>query len=162
LSKKLRTWQGYSREIRIVMAKLPPFELSKGKFLVGDMGAVVVEFAITLVFLFFFFIAFIQILSIFMAHERLSFACFVASRVYSVQGRTQAINTANTIETGLSIKIKEDGGYESKVIKSRTITLEKKIDVPIDFRNIFSKTGTKFAISKGVKTFREVDPGGDN
>ena len=41
MSKKLRASQGYSREIRIVMAKLPPFELSKGKFLVGDMGAVV-------------------------------------------------------------------------------------------------------------------------
>ena len=144
------------------MTKLPPFELRKGKFLRGEMGAALVEFAITLALLFLFFIAFVQILSIFMAHERLSFACFVASRVYSVQGRANAINTANTIENGIGIKIKQGGGYTSKVIKSRIITVDKKIDVPIDFRNIFSKAGTTFAISKGVKTFREVDPGGDN
>jgi len=144
------------------MAKLPPFELRKGKFLRGEMGAALVEFAITLAFLFLFFIAFIQILSIFMAHERLSFACFVASRVYSVKGETKAINTANTIDNGNGIKIKQGGGYASEVIKSSTITVDKKMDVPIDLRNVFSKAGTTFSISKGIKTFREVDPGGDN
>lgn len=139
---------------------------NKGHALRGERGAAVVEFAVTLLFLFFFFIAFMQIVQIFVGHERLSLATFVASRVYSVHGTKQARNAAYSIESGTTIiRIEEDpnpDAYNSDTIKSRVVTLEKGIDVPIDFRNILSKGGTKFVISNTVKSFFEDDPGGDN
>jgi len=128
----------------------------------NERGAAAVEFALTLLYLFLFFIAFAQIVEIFVAHERLSFASFVTSRIYSVHGRAKASKAANSIDPGISVSIEEDGNYGSQAIRSATITVKKSIDVPLDFTNIFSKGGARFAISKRVRTFRELDPGGDN
>ena len=111
-----------------------------------------VEFAITLVFLFFFFIAFVQIVEIFIAHERLSFSTFVVSRTYSVNcgSRKPTERAKRAIEPRAVIR------WE------RPITLDKEIDLPIDFENIFAKGGAKFTISKFVKAFTEQIRSGDN
>lgn len=115
----------------------------------NDKGAVVVEFMFALLFLFLFFIAFAQMIQIYVAHERLSYAAFAASRAYSVHGNY--MNAANAIESGAVIKT-----------DASSITLEKDIDVPINFEALFREGGTKFRISKTIKTFREPVLGGDN
>lgn len=115
----------------------------------NDKGAVVVEFAMSLLFLFFFFIAFVQVVQIYVAHERLSYAAFAASRAYSVSGNH--IDAANAIESGAIIRTRPD-----------SITLEKDIDIPIDLENIFNGGGGRFRISKTIRTFREPVLPGDN
>jgi len=124
----------------------------KGNTLKNDRGAVMVEFAITLLFLFFFFIAFVQIVEIIIAHERLSYSSFVVSRTYSVNAgdRKPAERVKSAMEPRAIIR------WE------RPVTLDKEIDVPIDFENIFSKGGAKFTVSNFVKAFIEHEKSGDN
>lgn len=134
------------------MAQLALIKTNEGDTFKSDRGAVVVEFAITLLFLFFFFIAFIQIIEIFIGHERLSFTSFVVSRTYSVSAgdRKLAESVKNSMESTAVIR------WELPV------TLDKEIDVPINFENIFIKGGAKFTVSNFVKTFVESEKLGDN
>lgn len=113
------------------------------------MGATLVELALVLPILFFFFTAFFQIVEIFIAHERLSYASSITARSYSVSGNHR--KTAQSVESDIAIKAGGD-----------TITLEKRIDVPINFENILSKRKVKFKISSTAKTVRQRDMGGDN
>lgn len=127
-------------------------KMNKGKRLTDNRGAVVVEFAITLLFLFFFFVVFVQIVGIFIAHERLSFTSFVVSRTYSVNAgdRKPAEKVKKAMEPGAVIR------WE------RPVTLDKEIDLPIDFENIFAKGGAKFTVSNFVEAFIEHERSGDN
>lgn len=150
------------------MARLSMVQMQKRDRILDEKGAAVVEFAFALLFLFFFFAAYVQIQFLCLAHERLSLASFVASRVYSVDGGAKAASVVNSIASGVNVRIEPDGGYQSETIKSRTIALQKELSVPIDFRNIDfsgnypSPRGGKFTIRSTVRTFRERDPGGDN
>jgi len=127
-------------------------KMNKGKCLTDKRGAVTVEFAITLLFLFLFFIAFVQIFEIFIAHERLSFASFVVSRTYSV----------NAGDRKPAERVKRAMEPRAVIRWERPVTLDKEIDLPIDFENIFAKGGAKFTVSNFVKAFIENEKSGDN
>ncbi len=121
------------------------------KTLNNESGAAVVEFAIALIFLMFFFLAYMQIVGIFISHEKLSFATSVASRYFSVHDQEAAEIMYTQIEPDAAF------GFHAPYV-----ILEKKIDVPIDFNNIFKKGGAQFPIYNQVKTFVEPHPEGDN
>jgi hypothetical protein len=113
----------------------------------GERGAAAVEFAFAMIILFFFFISFYQIVEIFLAHERLSYAAFVASRAHQVHGN--AYRAALSVDSDFSIRTDND-----------SVTLTKSIPVPINFHNPFSggairERGATFTISKKVPTFVE-------
>jgi len=123
----------------------------KGGAIRNERGSAVVEFALTLVFLMFFFLSFMQITAIIIAHERLSFATSVASRYFSVHDQEAAEIMYTQIEPDAAFSF-----YDQHVI------LDKKIDVPIDFYNVFKKGGAQLPIYNKVKTFVEPHPKGDN
>ncbi len=110
-------------------------------------GATTVEFAFAMLFLFFFFIAYTQIVEIFLAHERLTYAAFLASRAHQVHG--SAYKAASSVDSGFSLETEKDA-----------VTLSKYIPVPIDFKNPFVKgafreAGTRVRVSTKVATFEE-------
>jgi len=121
----------------------------------GQRGATTVEFAFAMLFVFFMFIAFYQTIMIFLAHERASYAAFVASRAWQVQGNPAV--AAQFVDPALAV-----------TTKGETLRVEKDIAVPLDFRNLFSghairTGGAWFTVSQEIKTFREPrNPGGDN
>jgi hypothetical protein len=110
-----------------------------------------VEFALTLLLFFLFFIAFMQLVMIFIGHERLSFATFTASRYYSIHDREAAEIMYRKIDPEAVLSI--DPPY---------VILDKEIDVPLDFENIEKRGDNKFMITNKVKTFVEPHPQGDN
>ncbi len=121
----------------------------------AQRGAAAVEFAFAMLFLCFFFIAFTQIVQVFLAHERLGYAAFLAGRAYQVHGSPS--RAASAVEKNYSLKT-----------ESTAVLLEKRIPVPIDFNNPFTRnaireTGTTMRIAKRVPVF--LEPGnltGDN
>ncbi len=144
----------------------------------SDGGAVAVEFAFTMLFLFLLVCIFMQIAGLFIAHERLSLAAFAASRTFSTEKYGGALGAAYSIESGIDLRIgsyTRGGQYrsngvrtpapyygESEFLRSKMITLTKRVDTPIDLRNILSRENASFTISKTVVTLEETDPGGDN
>ena len=114
----------------------------------GEAGAATIEFAFALMFILFFFVAYMKISEIFLAHSRLRYAAFVASRVQAVGG---------SADTAAS-KIDED---YTLTTGSDKVSLEKTIDLPKAVGTLFG-TGETFTISHSVKTFKETTPSGDN
>lgn len=121
----------------------------------GQQGATTVEFAFAMIFLSFFFIAYVEITEIFLAHERVTYAAFKASRAHQVHGN--AYLAASAVDSNFTL----DTGQDS-------VTVSKEIPVPIDFENPFTKNaireqGTTFRVAAKVPTF--VEPritSGDN
>jgi hypothetical protein len=111
-------------------------------------GAATIEFAFALMFILFLFIAFVNISEIFLAHSRLRYAAFVASRVEAVGG--SARKAASEIDKDLTLKI-----------TSNKVRAEKKIELPKAVGTLFG-TGESFTISHAIKTFKEPKPSGDN
>lgn len=111
-------------------------------------GAATIEFAFALMFLLFLSVAFVNISEIFLAHSRLRYATFVASRVEAVGG--PARKAASEIDKELTLKI-----------TSNKVSAEKKIELPKAVGTLFG-TGETFTISHAVKTFKEPKPSGDN
>lgn len=99
-------------------------------------------------FILFFFIAYVKISEIFLAHSRLRYAAFVASRVHAVGG--SADKAASKIDEDYTLKT-----------ESGKIGMEKTIDLPKAVGTLFG-TGESFTISHSVKTFKETTPSGDN
>lgn len=114
----------------------------------AQTGAVAVEFACALLFVFLIFTAYVKIEEIFLAHSRLRYATFVASRVEAVHGKTNKaaskIDKDFTLSTG-----------SGKVTMKKTLTLPKAIGT------LFG-TGESFTIAHEVKTFSEPSQSGDN
>lgn len=117
-------------------------------------GATTVEFAFAMVFLFFFFITYVQIVEIFLAHERVTYAAFKASRAHQVHG--SAYRAAASVENNFSLETDSD-----------SVTVSKTISLPIDFYNPFSgntfnERGMRFTVGATVPTFVEPQSSGDN
>lgn len=111
-------------------------------------GAATIEFAFALMFVLFFFIAYVKISEIFLAHSRLRYATFVASRVQAVGG--SADKAASKIDKDYKLKTGKD-----------KVSLEKTLDLPKAVGTLFG-TGESFTIGHSVKTFKETTPSGDN
>lgn len=119
----------------------------------GQSGAVMVEFAFGLMFLFLLFTAYIKISEIFLAHERLRYATSVAARAHAVGG--SASRAASTIDKDYTLSIKKKGK------DTQTVSLSKTIDLPEAVGKLFGEKDG-FDISHAVKTFMEPSPSGDN
>ncbi len=121
----------------------------------GESGATTVEFAFAMIWVFFFFTAYYQIVEIFIAHERVSYAAFLASRAHQVHG--DASTAAGFVESGYELTTRND-----------SVTVSKDIRVPLDFENPFSGNafrvgGAWFTVAETVPTFSEPGEGsGDN
>jgi hypothetical protein len=121
----------------------------------GQAGAAAVEFAFALILVMLLFIAYYQTVMIFLAHARLSYAAFTASRAQQVHGNASLAASD------------KDKDYRLKLEQS-AVVMEKDISVPIDFFNVFTggsirTGGATFTVSQRVKTFIEdSNPGGDN
>ncbi len=108
-----------------------------------------------MIWVFFFFIAYYQIIEIFLVHERVSYATFIASRAHQVHGDASTAAGAVLNE------------YEIKTRK-KSVTISKTIRVPIDFKNPFDGNdfrtgGARFEVAETVPTFSEPGEGsGDN
>jgi len=107
-----------------------------------------VEFAFALLFILLLFIAYVNISEIFLAHSRLRYATFTASRTHAVGG--SARRAADAIDQDFRLKTTSD-----------TVRLEKSLDLPKAVGTLFG-TGDTFTIRHAVKTFVEPVPSGDN
>jgi Flp pilus assembly protein TadG len=114
----------------------------------NQAGAVMIEFAFGLLFIFLIFIAYVKISEIFLAQSRLRYAAFVASRVHAVGGSAQ--NAASKIDKDFTLKKDKD-----------SVSLEKTVKLPKAVGTLFG-TGESFTINHSVKTFVETTPSGDN
>ncbi|OLN30379.1 hypothetical protein DVDV_0579 [Desulfovibrio sp. DV] len=114
----------------------------------NEAGAATVEFAFALMFILFLFVASVNISEIFLAHSRLRYATFVASRVQAVGGSAEA--AASEIDKDFRLKITSD-----------TVSAQKTVALPQAVGTLFG-TGQSFTISHAVKTFVEPTPSGDN
>lgn len=123
----------------------PPDRAFAGR---GQAGAVMIEFAFALLFIFLIFIAYVKISEIFLAQSRLRYAAFVASRAHAVGGSAQ--NAASKIDKDFTLKKDKD-----------SVSLEKTVKLPKAVGTLFG-TGESFTINHSVKTFVETTPSGDN
>ncbi len=114
----------------------------------GEAGAATVEFAFALLFILLLFIAYVNISEIFLAHSRLRYAAFAASRTHAVGG--SARRAADAIDQDFQLKTTSD-----------TVRLEKSLDLPKAVGTLCG-TGDTFTIRHAVKTFVEPVPSGDN
>lgn len=117
----------------------------------NNKGAAVVEFALALVLLMIFFLAFMQISGIFIAHEKLYFTTSVASRYFSIHDEEAAEIMYTQIEPDAAFSF-----------SNNHVILYKGIDVPLDFHNMFQKGGAQWPLRGKVKTFVEPPHSGDN
>lgn len=120
----------------------------------SQLGATTVEFAFAMLFVFFFFIAFYEIVEIFLAHQRVTYAAHLASRAYQVHGDASA--AADFVENDFELQEEND-----------SVMVSKEINVPIDFEDPFEggkfrEAGTTFTVARRVKTFVEPEETGDN
>lgn len=114
----------------------------------GEAGAATVEFAFALLFILLLFIAYVNISEIFLAHSRLRYAAFAASRTHAAGG--SARRAADAIAQNFRLKTTSD-----------TVRLEQSLDLPKAVGTFFG-TGDTFTIRHAVKTFVEPVPSGDN
>ena len=123
----------------------------------GERGAVMVEFAFALMFIFLVFIAYINLSEIFLAHERLRYATNVASRAHSVGG--SASNAASKIDKGYELKTEGKAGEEKG--GEGSVSMSKKIDLPEAVGKLWGEKDG-FTIYHKVKTYMEPKHSGDN
>lgn len=114
----------------------------------AETGAVMVEFAFALMFIFLIFIAYVKISEIFLAQSRLRYACFAASRTQAVHGSAQ--DAASKIDKDYTL-----------TATSKKVRMEKTIELPKAVGTLFG-TGESFKISHEVKIFSEPSQSGDN
>lgn len=114
----------------------------------GELGAATIEFAFGLMFIFLIFIAYVKISEIFLAHSRLRYAAFVASRTHAVGGSAQ--DAADRIDKDFTLKTSDS-----------EVSLEKTVKLPKAVGTLFG-TGESFTIGHKVKTFSEPSQSGDN
>jgi Flp pilus assembly protein TadG len=114
----------------------------------GEIGAVMIEFAFALMFIFLIFTAYIKISEIFLAHSRLRYAAFVASRTHAVHGSAQ--DAADRIDKDFTLKTSDS-----------EVSMEKTVKLPKAVGTLFGE-GESFKIGHAVKTFSEPSQSGDN
>jgi hypothetical protein len=114
----------------------------------SELGAVMIEFAFALMFIFLLFTAFVKITEIFLAHSRLRYATFVASRTHAVHGSAQ--DAADRIDEDFTLKTSDS-----------EVSLKKTVKLPKAVGTLFG-TGESFEIGHAVKTFSEPSQSGDN
>lgn len=118
-----------------------------------QQGAVMVEFALGLVFILLIFVAYVQFADIFLATLRLTYAANAASRTHAVGG--SASRAAGMI----------DKGYTLRVTGARThqeVILRKELDLPMDLENFGQSSTRPFTIEHRVLTYGEPRLSGDN
>lgn len=114
----------------------------------SERGAAMVEFAFGLMFIFLIFTAYMKISEIFLAHSRLRYAAFVASRAHAVHGSAQ--DAADRIDKDFTLKTSDS-----------EVSMEKTVKLPKAVGTLFG-TGESFKIGHEVKTFSEPSQSGDN
>jgi len=114
----------------------------------GEAGAVMVEFACALMFIFLIFTAYVKITEIFLAHSRLRYATFAASRVQAVHGSAQ--DAADAIDKDFTLKASDS-----------EVGMEKTVKLPKAVGTLFGE-GESFKINHKVKIFSEPSQSGDN
>ncbi len=110
---------------------------------VTDRGAVAVEFAFTLLFLFLFVTAYVSLTGIFLGHQRLGFASYAAARVCATHGKRAGELTARAIESRFTPYIENIDGV-------CTVRLDKTINIPFNFYNIF-RPGSTFDLHRSTR-----------
>ncbi len=114
------------------------------------------EFAFALLFLFLFIGIFFEFVGIFLTHERVSYANFAFSRLYSVHRVSEANSALNTIDSSVSVTISEASS------QSASITCSKFIHLPVNLYNFSRRGGLDYKVTKEWHTFMEPQLGGDN
>lgn len=112
----------------------------------NEKGAAAVEFAFALLALFFFFAIYMQFVQIFLAHEKLVFSGFTASRTHAVRGEIPARRAAEAIDADARL-----------VFDAKTIHLRRDIPIPEKLSDIFSHGRGTFAVTHRSPFFDELD-----
>jgi len=118
----------------------------------GQRGAVTVEFAFALMFLFLIFTAYIKVSEVFLAYERLRYATFAAARAQCVGG--SASRAAQQIDKGYTLKTSSSGNAEK-------VSMTKKIELPEAIGKLWGEKDG-FTIGHEVKVYKEPTQKGDN
>ncbi len=126
------------------------------RLVVTDRGAVAVELAFTLLFLFLFVMFYIALTCIFIGHQRLSFTSFAAARVCAVRNVGGGLATARAIESDFRPHIRNINDHVCEV------KLDKTIDIPFDFAKVFHRGLSPYDISSTTTLQLEGSKGGDN
>jgi hypothetical protein len=119
---------------------------NKPRQLFGQDGAAAVEFALALLALLLFFAIYMQYIQIFLAHERLVFTGFTASRTHAVRGEIPARRAAEAIDADTRL-----------AFAARIIHLRREILIPDAFSDIFSAGGGRFITTHESPFFDELD-----
>ncbi len=125
--------------------------LENRKSYISEEGATVVEFSVALMFLFFFLLVFFQITTIFLAHERVTYAAYIGARVQSVRGHVQ-----RSVRMVKGKKVFSRGSDRIKV--------EEDVELNRAFRNLYKGNESKkyFTISQEFEIPQEETDTGDN
>lgn len=119
-----------------------------------EKGATVVEFSIALIFLFVFLLIFFQISMIFLAHERVTYASYIAARVGSVGGNVD--RAINMVHGKISIKKYDPITKKWRFIAGEYVELNKA------FQSLLKKRSDRFLITQEFDIPREEMASGDN
>lgn len=108
----------------------------------------VVEFAISLLFLFFFISAFFTMVMIFLSQERLHYASYVGARANAVGGQ---VVPAVTAVRGKQVQV-----------SGAAVEVSERLLLPFDFTDIYRRGGTLYVVK--AKSEVPLEPGdfGDN
>jgi len=113
-----------------------------------EEGAMVVEFAISLLFLFFFLSAFFTMVMIFLGHERLHYASYVGARANAVGGRVvPAVNAVH----GKRVQV-----------SGAVVYVSERLLLPFDFANIYHRGDTLYVVKAKSEVPLEPGDSGDN
>jgi hypothetical protein len=115
----------------------------------NETGAVAVEFSIVLILASLFFIAFFEIIMLYIVHERMSYASYIGARANIVGGNShravRMVNGGEVAVGGGTCQVWEDNHYQ------------------FDFYDISDREGTDIRIQSITNLpFVEHDQGGDN
>lgn len=122
----------------------------------NEKGAAAVEFAFTLLFLFLFLGLFLELVAVILSHERVSFASFSFSRLYSVHRTSEAYDALNIIDPKASVTVSRESS------KKGNVTCKKYIYLPVNLYHFTQQGGMQFQVAKQWNVFIEPHPDGDN
>ena len=111
-------------------------------------GAITVEMALTLIFMMGLVAMFWLFSTIFVMHERESYAAFVAARANAVH--------ADAVAAGTTVR-----GHEIE-IGSSSATAKQSVVFPIVLRTIYDRKPTRYTIEQQFTVLEEEEDSGDN
>ncbi len=116
------------------------------KKMVSEQGSTMVEFVFVLVFLFLFTMAFLQIVGVLIAHERVSYSAYIGARINSVHGKYSKAVTRGHIF----------------LVERDTVAVQEHLLLPMSLSKLFTPGGEPMTIDAQFSLPIERSESGDN